>query len=309
VPGNLPPFLLSPPRPYPADSPGTKSASGATFLDKGLAGCAALVKTTFVQWDTARRKGFFQKLDARVKLFFLLFFVVLISIKQSLLPEVGIALLILMLAGLSRLDLWSFYRRVLFLSFLFGFLVALPSCLNVITPGEILLPLVDFPEERCFFAWCLPKTVGITRQGLEGTSMLTLRVFNSLSLSFLVIYTTPFSEMIRALKSLKVPDLFLLIIALSYQYILIFAKVMEDLHLARKSKLINNDSREARDWVAGRMAFLFRRTKGRCEEVFSAMLSRGFTGEIKLYAPRKLECADLAWTALLFFPGMLLLII
>ncbi len=307
MPGNLPPFLLSPPRPYPADSPRTKSASGATFLDKGLAGCAALLKTTFVQWDTARRKGFSRNWNAG-QVIFPPFFCRSDKHQTEFLPS-----------SASPFDpdacRLSLLGPVVLLPSVFAselsvrFLVALPSCLNVITPGEILLPLVDFPEERCFFAWCLPKTVGITRQGLEGTSMLTLRVFNSLSLSFLVIYTTPFSEMIRALKSLNVPDLFLLIIALSYQYILIFAKVMEDLHLARKSKLINNDSREARDWVAGRMAFLFRRTKGRCEEVFSAMLSRGFTGEIKLYAPRKLECADLAWTALLFFPGMLLLII
>jgi len=138
--------------------------------------------------------------------------------------------------------------------------------------------------------------------------MLTLRVFNSLSLSFLVIYTTPFSEMIRALKSLKVPDPFLLIMALSYQYIFIFTKTLEDLHLARKSKIIEGDTAEARNWVAGRMAFLFRKTKGRCEEVFTAMLSRGFSGEIKLYAPRKMKKADMAWASLLFCVGFLFLI-
>ncbi|SEM68184.1 cobalt/nickel transport system permease protein [Syntrophus gentianae] len=304
--GNIPPFLLRPPPPYPAES--AEPVSRTTFLDKSLTSFAALIKTTCIQWDTARRDGFFQKLDARVKVFFLLFFVVLVSIKQSLLPEAGIALFVCLLAGLSRLDLWSFYSRVSFLSFLFGFLVALPSCLNVIISGEVILPLVHFSKERCFWIWCIPETVGVTRQGLEGVLMLTLRVFNSLSLSFLVIYTTPFSEMIRALKSLKVPDPFLLIVTLSYQYIFLFTKTLEDLHLARKSKVIGRDPGEARNWVAGRMAFLLRKTKGRCEEVFAAMLARGFSGEVKLYAPRKIRKADLAWTSLLFFLGVLFLI-
>jgi len=306
VKSDIPSFLLNPSRPYSAEPEG--ASSSAAFMDKSLATFAALIRTTCLQWDTARRKGFFQKLDARVKVFFLLFFVVLVSLKRSLLPESGIALFVFLLAGLSRLDLWSFYGRILFLSFFFGFLVALPSCLNGITPGDMVLPLIHFSKEHCFWIWCVPETVGITRQGLEGVLMLTLRVFNSLSLSFLVIYTTPFSEMIRALKSLKVPDPFLLIMALSYQYIFIFTKTLEDPHLARKSKFIEGDTVEARNWVAGRMAFLFGKTKGRCEEVFTAMLARGFCGEVKFYTPPRIKRVDLAWASLLFCCGILFLI-
>jgi cobalt/nickel transport system permease protein len=280
----------------------------ASFLDKSLSHFAALIGTTCVQWNTACQEGFFQKLDARVKVFFLLFFIVIVSLKKSLLPEAAIALFVLLLAGLSHLNLLSLYGRILILSFIFGFLAALPSCLNGITPGDMVLPLVHFSKEHCFWIWCVPETVGITRQGLEGLLMLTLRVFNSLSLSFLVIYTTPFSEIIRALKILKVPDTFLMIIALSYQYIFIFTKTMEDLHLARKSKVIAGDDTEARNWVAGRMAFLFRKTKGRCEEVFTAMLARGFCGEVKFYAPRRIKRVDMAWASLLFCCGILFLI-
>lgn len=298
---DIPSFLLGPPSRQSAPPAGTVPAS---FLDKGLSRLAGLVRTAFVHGDTARREGFFQKLDARLKVFFLLFFVVVVSLKRSLLPEAGIALFVLLLAGLSRLRLRAFYGRVALLSLFFGFLVALPSSLNVITAGELVLPLAHFSEERCFWIWCLPETVGITRQGMEGVLLLTLRVFNSLSLSFLVIYTTPFSELIRALKSLKVPDAFLLVITLSFQYIFIFAKTLEEMHLARKSKVIGGDAAETRDWVAGRMAFLFRKTKMRCEEVYHAMLARGFFGEIRLYAPGKLKRGELAWASVLLCAGV-----
>jgi len=307
VKSEIPSFLLSPPRQYSAESDG--ALSRASFLDKSLAHFAALIRTTCVQWNTARQEGFFQKLDARVKVSFLLFFVMIVSIKKSLLPEAEIALFVLLLAGFSRLDLQSFYGRIFFLSFIFGFLAALPSCLNGITSGDVILPLVHFSKERCFWIWCVPETVGITRQGLEGVLMLTLRVFNSLSLSFLVIYTTPFPELIRSLKTLRVPDPFLMIISLSFQYIFIFTKILEDLHLARKSKVIEGDAAEARNWVAGRMAFLFHKTKVRCEEVFTAMLARGFSGEVRLYAQRKMKRADMVWAALLSCFGVLFLIL
>jgi cobalt/nickel transport system permease protein len=304
---SIPAFLLKAPPPYSSESAG--KVSGASFLDKNLADFVSTIRVTGIQWNTARQEGFLQKLDARVKVFSLLFLIIIVSIKKSFLPELGIAGFVLLLAALSRLNLFSFYGRALFMSFIFGFLVALPSCLNGITPGDMVIPLASFSKERCFSLWCIPQTIGVTRQGIEGVSLMSLRVFNSLSLSFLVIYTTPFPEVIRAFKSLKVPDLFLMIITLSYQYIFIFIKIVAELHLARKSKTIVGKSAEVRNWMVEKMAFLFGKTKMRCEEVFNAMLVRGFSGEIKLYAPRKMKRADIAYASLLFCFGVLFLIL
>ena len=129
--------------------------------------------------------------------------------------------------------------------------------------------------------------------------MLTMRVINSLSLSFLVLYTTPFHEIMRALKVLKVPDTFLIIITLCYKYIFIFSKTVEDMHLAKKSRIVRELSNtEAREWIAGRIAFIFRKTRLRCEEVFKAMIGRGFSDTIKLYGFRKMRTAD--WCAAIF---------
>jgi energy-coupling factor transporter transmembrane protein EcfT len=106
---------------------------------------------------------------------------------------------------------------------------------------------------------------------------------NSLTISLLVIHTTPFHKIIKALKVFRVPDTFLLIITLSYKYIFVFAKTVENMYLARKSRLVGmvkND--EARMWIAGRIVFMFRKTMARYEEVYSAMVARGFCEEVKL---------------------------
>jgi len=240
---------------------------------------------------------------------FLLFFVVIVSMKRSFFPEIAIVVFVFALAALSRLNLFSFYGRVIFFGFIFGFLIALPSALNIITGGEIVIPIAHLSKPYNFWIYHIPATVGITRQGIEGVAMLTLRVINSLSLSFLVIYTTPFPEIIKALKSLKVPDPFLMIITLAYKYIFIFAQTLEDIYLAKKSKIIEVSAAGARNWVAGRIAFLFRKTQVRCEEVFNGMLARGFSGDVMLYTYRKMTKKDIIAGSFLFITGLLLLLL
>lgn len=303
----IPSFLLSKPRQHPAEATG-ESAS-VSFIDKGIVCFAAFIRTTYTQWESADKDGLFQKLDARVKVIFLLFFLVIISVKKTLMPEAVIGGFIFILASLSRLDLIAFYRRVFFFGFIFGFLIALPSSLNIITKGEIIIPIAHLSKTYHFWVYEVPETIGITRQGLEGVGQLTARVINSLSLSFLVIYTTPFPEIIRALKCLRVPDLFLMIITLSYKYIFIFVNIIEDIYLAKKSRIVEAHAAETRNWVAGRMAFLFRKTRSRCEEIFNAMLARGFSGDIMFYANGKMSRKDFITGSFLFIAGLLFIIL
>ncbi|MBA4390741.1 MAG: hypothetical protein C0399_07370 [Syntrophus sp. (in: bacteria)] len=304
---NIPSFLLSKPQQHETGASG--EASRTSFIDHGIERFAAFIRTTYTQWETADRDGLFQRLDARIKVLFLLFFIVIVSVKKTLMPEAAIGVFIFILAVLSRLSLIAFYGRVFFFGFIFGFLIALPSCLNIITKGEVVIPIVHLSKAYRFWIYQIPETIGITRQGIEGVAQLTLRVINSLSLSFLIIYTTRFSEIVRALKGLRVPDTFLMIITLSYKYIFIFAKIIEDIHLAKKSRIVEVDAAETRVWVAGRMASLLRKTRSRCEEVFNAMLARGFSGDVVLYTHGKMGTKDFMAGSLLFIAGLLFIIL
>ncbi|MDA8215251.1 MAG: cobalt ECF transporter T component CbiQ [Nitrospiraceae bacterium] len=281
-----------------------------SFIDNGISHLGKVIRTGYIQWELASKDGFFQRLDARIKVLFLVFFIIIVSLKREIVPEIGIAFFIFVLAVLSRLNLFSFYKKVLSLGFIFGFLIALPAAFNVITKGEIILPLLHLSKSYDFRIYHVPQTIGITREGISGVIMLTLRVVNSISLSFLILYTTSFSDIIRAFRILKVPDAVLMIITLTYKYIFIFAKTVEDMHLAKKSRMTGGISNtEARRWIAGRIAFMFKKTQQRCEEVFKAMLGRGFSDTIKLYGFRKMNNLDRAAGFSLFFVGVLFLCI
>jgi energy-coupling factor transporter transmembrane protein EcfT len=271
-------------------------------------GLARFIRTTYLQWELSRKDGIFQRLDARVKLAFLLLFVVIVSLKKTLPAELAIALFFLVLVVGSRLPLLHFYRRVLLLGCIFGLLLGLPSALNVVVPGRVVMPLVTLREPHRFLVYHIPQTIGVTREGIVLVAMLTLRVVNSVAASFLVLYTTPFSEIIRALKVFRVPDVLLMIITLFHKYTFVFADTTEEMYLAKKSRLpaaITN--REARVWVAGRMALLFRRTQLKCEEVFRAMLARGFTGDVTVCGQRGLSGLDWGAGACLLALGLLFL--
>ena len=280
------------------------------FLERGINHLASIIKEGYAQWEGSLQIGFFQKIDPRVKVLFLLFFILIVSLKRDVLPETYICGFVFVLVLFSRLSILKVYRRVLFLGFLFGFLIALPSAFNVITKGEIVLPLARFSRPYNFWIYHIPADIGITREGIHGVAMLTVRVINSLSLSFLVLHTTPFPEIIRALKVLKVPDSFLIVITLCYKYIFIFSKTVEEMHFAKKSRIVRElSNREAREWIMGRIAFLFRKTRLRCEEIFKAMMGRGFSDSIKFYGSRKMGTADWCAAILLFFSGILFLFI
>ena len=279
-----------------------------SFLEKGIHHLADIIKTGYVQGETAALDNFFQKIDARIKVLFLLAFVIIVSLKKDILSEFLIGIFVALLVIISRLNLFSFYRRVLFLGFIFGFLISLPSACNVITRGEIILPILQLSKPYSFWIYRIPAEIGITREGMYGVAMLTLRVTNSLALSFFVLYTTTFPDIVKALKILRIADGFLMIITLSYKYIFIFARTVEDMHLAKKSRLAGQVSNaEARRWIAGRIAFIFKKTQLRCEEIFKAMLGRGFSERVRIYGVGKLQPQDWAVSVVFSLMGILFL--
>lgn len=302
----IPSFLLD--RPSPAPLKRDSGRVRVSFVEKGINHLAGVIKKGYVHSEFLSKNGFFQKIDPRIKIF-LIFFIIIVSLRKDLLSELYLSIFVFVLVLLSRLKVVTFYRRVLLFGFFFGFLIALPSAFSPLTKGEIILPVATLSRPYDFWIYHIPATIGITKEGMLGVAMLTMRVINSLSLSFLVLYTTPFPEMVRALKILKVPDTFLIIISLCYKYIFLFSRTIEDMYLAKRARMLKEeDNKKAREWTAGRLALIFRKTQLRCEEVFRAMVGRGFSDSIKLYGFGKMRPTDWASGAILFSIGFLFLL-
>lgn len=292
----LPPFLSETVsrKPY-SRSPGDVSTP---VLEKGVRYLARIIQESYTQWECSRRDGLLQRVDPRIKLLLLVVFLVLVSIKSRFAPQIGIAALLFVMFIVSRLDILPLYRRILGAALLFGILVPLPSILNIFDGAEPLIPLWRLEREYHLWLYRIPETIGITSGGLSGMALLTLRIANSVALSLLVLHTTSFPDLIKALRIVGVPESFIAVITLSYKYVFAFTRTLEEMHLAKKSRLLGPlDGGQSRRWAAGRIAFIFNRTQGRCEEIFKAMISRGYENRVTLHKFNQLKPGDWATAA------------
>src|SRR5208337_1879708 len=129
---------------------------------------ARIIKSNYVYWESAGKRGLFQRLDPRLKVIFLIYFIVIISVLRGIYAELAMTVFIFILICLSRLNIFFIYKRIIVFAFFFGFLVALPSVFNVITAGEVILPVATLSGPRQFWIYTIPQEIGITREGCFG---------------------------------------------------------------------------------------------------------------------------------------------
>ncbi|MCG6553810.1 MAG: cobalt ECF transporter T component CbiQ [Candidatus Magnetominusculus sp. LBB02] len=299
----IPAFLLEN-KPYPHSRTVTVKT---LFIDKAVGHISEFYETVFTNWETARKDGLFQRLNARTKLLFLVLFVFAVSIKKDVSSDILIAIFIMPFVVLSKIGILSFYRKTLIAGFFFGLLPGLPAVLNVIMPGEPVYRVIELDQPYELWIYHVPQTIAVTREGILSAMTLTSRVANSVSITLLVVCTTPFAELVKALSTLRVPEYFLMILSLAQKYAFIFLKMLADMHTAKKARLIGRP--DAADWIAGRLAYVFKKTQQRCDDVHKAMTGRGFTGQVKLASLRAMTPVDIIYGAMFLTLWFFILII
>jgi cobalt/nickel transport system permease protein len=281
-----------------------------SFIDKTIKNAASFVTATFLQWQSAKRNGFLQSLDSRVKVIFMLLYIILISITNSLTNQLVIAFILLLLFLFSKLNIFHIYKRVLAAGFIFGFLIFLPASLNIFTKGEIAFSVIRFSHPHNWWIYNLPQVIAVTYEGIHTVLRLTLKVTNSVSLVMLVVSTTTFERIVKSLSFFKIPDIFLLTLTLTYKFIFILSITVVETYHAIKMRWWNRGSvKDAEEIVAGRIGYLFRKSWERYEFVYQSMVARGFNGRVNFCYFDKLKVADYLFiTAFLLFFSFLILI-
>jgi energy-coupling factor transporter transmembrane protein EcfT len=169
----------------------------------------------------------------------------------------------------------------------------LPSSFNLISKGEVILPVFRLPREYNFWIYNIPSIIGFTAEGLKGMVLLTLRVFNSVSLSFLLINITPFNDIIKGLKMFRIPDSLLMIFTLTYLYIIILSNSVLESYLAMKTRIFGRmKNKEVHPLIVGRINHIFKMSRRHFDKTYQAMLSRGYDGEVVLTEREKFSSID-----------------
>jgi cobalt/nickel transport system permease protein len=231
------------------------------------------------------------RLDPRVKALGALAFI----LSASLLPtgrwlHYGL-LLAVPLAGATAAGLGPGY--VLKRSF-----IALPFALAAITlpfsvPGDaIVLPVLG---------------ITVSAEGLERFLSIVLKSWISVQMAIVLVATTSFPDLLWGLRSLGVPRVLVSIVGLMYRYIFVLADEAMRLTRARAARSAAIEGRRPGGGIVwrgrvtgGLVGNLALRSFERSERIYDAMAARGYTGEMRHFAPPRLSTDDYTVLSALF---------
>jgi cobalt/nickel transport system permease protein len=254
------------------------------WLEHTLAGISGSIERAVFTEEHARSAGWLQRVDPRAKLAMFLAVVLAASLSSSIVVEVALYAVVLAAAAASRVPFDFFVKRVWLGIPFFAGIVVIPAIFFV--PGERLF---DVPIGPVHLAPSIP--------GLTGAVLFVARVGVSVSLAVLLVLTTRWADLLKSLQAIRVPQLFILVLAMAYRYIFLFLHLANGFFEARKSRVVARTSgREQRRWIAGTMGNLVNRSVKMSNDVYAAMAARGFSGTIRSLQTYRMRASD--WVAL-----------
>ena len=222
-----------------------------------------------------------QSLDPRIKLSGILLLLLITMFTRSLTVLALLYLFCLLLAVLSRLRCGFFLLRTWFFIPLFSLAIAIPALFSFISPGASVASLGIFH---------------ITQTGLHAVTFFLGRVVVSVSLAVLLSLTTRHTALLHALRAFAVPQVFVMVLGICYRYIYLFVELVENTYLAIRSRTgARIHHRQGQRIVAWNIGQLWSRSHALNEQVYGAMVSRGFRGEPVMLERARTRPRDWLW--------------
>jgi cobalt ECF transporter T component CbiQ len=231
--------------------------------------------------------GLLQAIDPRVKVAGLFALIVAVALASRLWTLAAILAAATILSALSRISPRMLATRVWASAFLFSAAISIPALF--LTPG---VATVTFPNG-----------LAITAAGLRTAAFMLLRVESSATLALLLIFTTPWTHVLKALRVFRAPVLVVVILGMTCRYILLLLETAHEMFEARKSRTVGAlDQGDRRRMAISAAGVLLSRTSQLSGDVYLAMQSRGFRGEVYLLDDFQMKPRD--WAAAAGFAAL-----
>ncbi len=223
-------------------------------------------------------RSYAHRLDSRIKLLLVTAFILTTALTPVAAWPVYVLLIAVVLAAeiLSELGVLFYWKRALLaLPFI---LAALPVLFTI--PGPELVRLSP----------PLPFDLAISGPGLARFVSIALKSLISVQMAILLASTTPFPEILMAMRALRLPRLLVAIIGLMWRYLFVIVDEAMRLMRAREARSGLGAAAAGRTggsipWrarVTGGMAgSLLLRSLERSDRIYNAMLARGYDGEAR----------------------------
>lgn len=193
---------------------------------------------------------------------------VVLALGAALLPlgawpqMVVLGLVVLVLTALARIRPVPFLAR---LALPLGFVVLVSAALLVLSPGETVA------------RWGM---LAVTDEGLVRFASAIGRAAIALGAAVILVATTPFPDVVRALRQLRLPEVVTTSLGLAYRYLYLLIDEVGRLRRAGASRNAAGGAVSRRRLLVGVTAAALQRSFARSERVYEAMLSRGYSGRM-----------------------------
>lgn len=142
----------------------------------------------------------------------------------------------------------------------------------------------------------------ISGEGLRMFGTIALKSWLSVQAALLLTFTTPFHDLVDALRDLRLPRILVAIIGFMYRYLAVLGDEASRMLRARAARSATSPGASSggtlrwRARVTGNMVgSLFLRSYERSERIYAAMQARGFDGTFRHLAARRISGG--AWGA------------
>jgi len=258
------------------------------FVERTISSLVNAMERALFAEELAKSDGLLQRLDPRIKVVGILTLVIVSAMAHRLLVIGAVFVVAVAMAAMSRVSFGVLAKRVWIAILLFTAVIALPA--PFIVPGREVWRLPGFD-------WA------VTAQGLASACYLVARVETAATLSVLLILCTPWSHVLKALRVLGVPAVLVVTLGMTYRYILLLLQTAHAMFESRRSRMVGKlDAAERRRVAAASAGVLMSKSLQLSGDVYSAMLSRGFRGEV--YVLDDFQTSRIDWIMLAVFVAL-----
>ena len=210
-----------------------------------------------------------------LKLFLTIFLLILTLALDNLYFDVFIFIVMsIVILAIAKINYKSYFK---FLSIPMAFLVI--TCIFLMLffgKGEVIY-------ETGIFG------IVITTDSLHYAVYTFMRVFGCLPCLGFLALTTPIAKILNCLRTLKVPKVMIEIALLMYNAIFIFLNEIDTMQKAQDTRLGYHSYWTSFKSLGALISTIFLRSLDKSETLQFALDSRGYTGELPIYEPRKKE--------------------
>jgi cobalt/nickel transport system permease protein len=239
------------------------------FIERSLLSALSFIKDSVYAEEIALRNGILQSISPKIKVVAFLLIIIGTLFIKDLRALLMVYAFCIILAIASKLSLKSFIARTWVFIPLFSLFIALPAIFSIFSPGEAMV------------TWnILGQAVSITKQGLNGALIFVVRVTTCVSFAALLSLTTKHTDLLKTLRLFGIPKIYIMVFGMCYRYIFLFVEIIENTYLAIKSRVGSRLHYEkGQRVVSWNIGNLWMRSYHLSNDVYKAMLSRGYNGE------------------------------